>query len=50
MKSDKMSYIIYADIESLKRQMDKKIIQKNLQQQNRQAYSLWIFNANNLGF
>ena len=43
MKSDKMSYVIYADIQSLfmltlnlylKKQMDVQVIQKNLQQQN----------------
>ena len=34
MKSDKMPYIIYADIESLiKKKMDVQIIQKILQQQ-----------------
>ena len=35
MKSDKMPYIIYADIESLieKKEMDVQIIQKILQQQ-----------------
>ena len=33
MKSDKMAYIIYADIESLiKKEMDVQIIQKILQQ------------------
>ena len=33
MKSDKMPYIIYADIESLFRKMDVQIIQKILLQQ-----------------
>ena len=34
MESEKMTYIIYADIESLiKKLMDVQIIQKNLQQQ-----------------
>ena len=31
MKSDKMPYIIYADIEFLIRKIDAQIIQKNLQ-------------------
>ena len=32
MKSDKMPYIIYDDMESLKKQMDVQIIQKTFQQ------------------
>ena len=41
MKSDKMPYIVYADVESLikKNQMDVQIIQKNLPQQKLD----WIF-------
>ena len=35
MKSDKMPYIIYDDIEYLKKQMDVQIIQKTFQQKNR---------------
>ena len=31
MKSDKMPYIIYDDMESLKKQMDVQIIQKTFQ-------------------
>ena len=48
MKSDKMPYIISADMESLIKKIDLQIIQKILQQQNWGAHSLWIFNVNNL--
>ena len=51
IKSDKMLYIIYADLESLIKKIDgcannpEKIFNSN----NWRAYSLWIFNLNNLG-
>ena len=47
MKSDKMPYIIYADMEFLiKRQMDVQTIQKTLQQKKTSwACSLWAFNV-----
>ena len=54
MKSDKMPYIIYVDIESLIKKIDRcennpekssaRKIGKNIQE-----YSWWIFNVNNLG-
>ena len=52
MKSDKMSYIIYADTESLiKKQMEVQIIQKILQQQKLESIFLVdIFNVNYMAF
>ena len=52
VKSDKMSYIIYADTESLiKKQMEVQIIQKILQQQKLESIFLVdIFNVNYMAF
>ena len=52
MKSDKISYIIYADTESLiKKQIDVQIIQKILQQQKLESIFLVdIFNVNYMAF
>ena len=52
MKSDKMSYIIYADTESLiKKQMEVQIIQKILQQQKLESiFLIDIFNVNYMAF
>ena len=52
MKSDKISYIIYADTESLiKKQRDVQIIQKILQQQKLESIFLVdIFNVNYMAF
>ena len=52
MQSDKMSYIIYADTESLiKKQMEVQIIQKILQQQKLESIFLVdIFNVNYMAF
>ena len=41
MKSDKMLYITYVDIESLIKKPDRCA--------NNPEYSLWVFNVNNLG-
>ena len=49
MNSDKMSYIIYADMESLIKKINVQTIQKILEEQNSCGYSLWIGNVNNLG-
>ena len=50
MKSDKISYIIYDDIESLIKNIDGcENNPKNSSTKKRGAYSLWIFNVNNLG-
>ena len=50
MKSDKMPYIIYADIESLIRKIDRFTNNpENSSATNRWSYSLWGFNINILG-
>ena len=50
MKSDKVTYIIYADIESLIRKIDGCVNNPETfsATKNRWVYSLWIFNVNNL--
>ena len=47
MKSDKMSHIIYADIESLIRKIDR--CENNAENSSMQRISLQIFNVNNFG-
>ena len=52
MKSNKIPYIIYADIESLiknSRWMCKQS-RKFFNDKNKRAYSLWIFNPNCMSF
>ena len=50
MKSDKMAYIIYADIESLIKKIDGCANNPEFfNNRNWWAYSLWIFNVNKLG-
>ena len=46
VKSDKMPYIIYSDIESLIKKVDN---WKSNPEKNRKTYSIWIFNINNDG-
>ena len=50
MKSDKMLYIIYADLESLIKKIDGCVNnpEKIFNNKNWRAYPLWIFNLNNL--
>ena len=50
MKSDKMPYIIYSDIESLNRKLDgcANNPENNENNENRRAYFLWKFNVNDL--
>ena len=50
MRSDKMPYIIYADIESLIKKRDEYENEKTFKNKNRWGHSLWIFNVNNWGF
>ena len=51
IKSGKMSYTIYADLESLIKKISwmGKQSRKILSNKNWRAYSLWIFNVSNLG-
>ena len=50
MKSDKMLYIIYADLESLIKKIDGCVNnpEKIFNNKNWRAYPLWMFNLNNL--
>ena len=50
MKSDKMLYIIYADLESLIKKIDGCVNnpEKIFNNKKWRAYPLWIFNLNNL--
>ena len=51
MKSDKIQYIFYADMESLIRKIDRRANnpKKMFYHKNRRTYSLRTFNVNNLG-